>query len=79
MEMEKSMQSRQTHSVPSAQALPAATPQTPYALLGWITLGLPVLILLSWMGYRKYQAVARQRRIRKLERMWQMSASEKRF
>jgi hypothetical protein len=72
------MPSRDMQSIDPNQPASPSRPDAPYALLGWLTLSLPIVVLVGWLGYQKYRVTARQRRIRKLERIWQLSPTEKR-
>lgn len=44
---------------------------------GYFVIALPVVILLSIIGYKKYKITAHRNRIAKLERLWHINIDEK--
>ncbi len=46
-------------------------------IAGYLVLGIPIVLLMSIIGYKKYRIIALRRRIEKLERLWHMDVDEK--
>jgi hypothetical protein len=50
-----------------------------YNIAGYFILSIPIVLLISIIGYKKYRIVARRRRIQKLERLWHIDIDEKTY
>lgn len=44
---------------------------------GYLVIALPVIVLLSIIGYKKYKITTYRNRIAKLERLWHINIDEK--
>jgi hypothetical protein len=46
-------------------------------IAGYFVLSIPIVLLLSIIGYKKYRIVTLRRRIQKLERLWHIDIDKK--
>jgi hypothetical protein len=46
-------------------------------IAGYFVLGIPIVLLMSIIGYKKYRIIALRRRIEKLERLWHIDVDKK--
>jgi hypothetical protein len=46
-------------------------------IAGYLVLSIPIVLLMSIIGYKKYRIITLRRRIEKLERLWHMDVDEK--
>ncbi|PAX51408.1 hypothetical protein [Brunnivagina elsteri] len=46
-------------------------------IAGYFVLGIPIVLLISIIGYKKYRIVTLRRRIEKLERLWHIDIDKK--
>jgi hypothetical protein len=60
---------------PTAQTAGVLSP----AVNGLLAIALPVMMLCAMVGYRKCQAAVLQRRIKYLNRLWQLDSSKNPF
>lgn len=73
--MQQLTQPQPAIAVPQPQA-PSQSINT--TLVASVIVTIPIVLALSVIGYRKYRSVQRQRRIRLLEKMWQLSHERRR-
>ncbi|BAZ37395.1 hypothetical protein NIES4101_33160 [Calothrix sp. NIES-4101] len=50
-----------------------------HSIAGYFIVGIPIVLLLSIIGYKQYRILARRRRIEKLERLWHIDIDEKTY
>ena len=62
-----------TQHNPTQQSDIAAT----NAIIGSLAIALPVVVLCAIAGYRKHQSMLMQRRVQRLNRIWQLDSSKK--
>jgi hypothetical protein len=73
--MQRPTQPQQSIAVPQPQSPPQSIDTT---LAASLIVALPIVLALSVIGYRKYRSVQRQRQIRLLEKIWQLSHERRR-
>ncbi|MEA5569793.1 hypothetical protein [Calothrix sp. UHCC 0171] len=50
-----------------------------HSIAGYLIVGIPMVLLISVIGYKQYRILARRRRIEKLERLWHIDIDEKTY
>lgn len=55
----------------------SAQADTNHTVMASLIIVLPLLVVFAVLGHRKYRTVRRQQRIKRLEKIWQLSHEEK--
>lgn len=64
-------------SIATTPAGSSAQADMNHTLMTSLIIVLPLLLVLGVVGHRKFRTVRRQQRIKRLERIWQLSHKEK--